>query len=83
VRAKVSYWTINQTIPWHSCFVTSLSPWRPGGNPRPAHVESVVNKVDMAHFFLWVHQLTLPSASFNQNPILIHSSSKLLILEWV
>lgn len=36
----------------------ALSPVsHPGGNPRPVHVGSVVNKLAMAHFFRWVHQL--------------------------
>jgi hypothetical protein len=34
--------------------VTSLSPLKPGFNPRPVHVELAVNKVALGHVFLEV-----------------------------
>jgi len=34
-----------QPVPCLNQLITSLSPWRPGFNPSPVHVEFVENKV--------------------------------------
>jgi hypothetical protein len=40
---------------------TSLSPWRPGFDSRPVHVELVVDKAAAGQIFLQVLQFSLTS----------------------
>ena len=34
-------------MPWLRWLITSLSPWRPGFNPLPVHVEFVVDRMEV------------------------------------
>jgi hypothetical protein len=59
-------------VPWLRQIVTGLSPWRPGFDNMPIHVDSVVEKWHWDSFLLNYCKF-LPSVTWHQCPILIHS----------